>query len=253
MNCHDAQTMMHGYLDGELDPSVSLQYQQHVGACPACSKALAEQQAIQTTMKADSLYFKAPEQFRNRLRASLRKQSGAPSSRLAVRFPRIWVAAAAGIAACIGVGFLMARFVFAPAVHERLTQEVASAHIRSLQVPKRIVDVPSSDSHVVKPWFNGRLDFAPPTRDLQKQGFPLVGGRLDYLNGRPVAALVYGRREHIINLFVWPEDGSESGAIQQETRQGYNLIHWSKAGMNFWIVSDLNPAELNELTQLLRE
>lgn len=133
-----------------------------------------------------------------------------------------------------------------------MTSEVASAHIRSLQA-KHVVDVVSSDRHEVKPWFNGKLDFSPPTPDLENEGFPLVGGRLDYLDGRPVAALVYRRREHLINLFVWPDAGTESGDIRRETRQGYHLVHWSKAGMNHWLVSDLNPAELNELAQRLGE
>src|SRR3984957_2685890 len=116
MNCHDAQTMMHGYLDGELDPSVSLQYEQHIGACPACSKALAEQQAMQTAMKADSLYFKAPANLRDRLRASLKKQSGARR----IRLPMRWIAAAACIALCIGLGFGLARIAFPPSIHDRL-------------------------------------------------------------------------------------------------------------------------------------
>jgi anti-sigma factor RsiW len=133
-----------------------------------------------------------------------------------------------------------------------LTQEVASAHIRSLQA-EHIVDKPSSDRHEVRTWFNGKLDFAPPTPDLEKEGFPLVGGRLDYLNGRPVAAVVYRCREHLINLFVWPDSGSESRDVQRETRQGYHLVHWSKAGMNYWIVSDLDPTELNKLAQRLRD
>ena len=248
MNCHDAQSVMHGYLDGELDPSMSLQYEQHAGECPACGKALAAQQALQAEMKADSLYFKAPQDLRDRLRASLKKQCSTGS----VRLPLRWLAAAACVAFFIGLGIVLARFVFTPSVHERLTDEVASAHIRSLQA-KHIVDVPSSDRHEVKPWFNGKLDFSPPLPDLEKQGFPLVGGRLDYLNGRPVAALVYRRREHLINLFVWPSSGTEPGDVQHETRQGYHLIHWSKAGMNHWIVSDLDPTELKELAQRLRE
>jgi anti-sigma factor RsiW len=246
MNCHDAQLVMHGYLDGELDPSVSLQYEHHIGECPACSKALAEQRAMQTAMKADSLYFKAPANLRDRLHASLKRQSRARP----VRFPWRWVAAAACVAFCIGLGFLLAQFTFTPSVHERLTQEVASAHIRSLQA-KHIVDIEGPDRHVIKPWFNGKLDFSPPTLDLEKEGFTLVGGRLDYLNGRPVAAVVYDRREHHINLFVWPNSGTESGDFQRETRQGYHLVHWSNAGMNYWLVSDLNPIELNDLARLL--
>jgi anti-sigma factor RsiW len=248
MNCHDAQSLMHGYLDGELDPSVSLQYEQHVGECPACANALAEQHVIKAAMKADSLYFKAPDSLRDRLGASLKKQSRARSIRLPLR----WAAVAACVALCIGLGFLLAQFTFTPSAHERLTQEVASAHIRSLQA-KHVVDVPSSDRHEVKPWFSGKLDFSPPTPDLDKEGFPLVGGRLDYLNGRPVAAIVYGRRQHLINLFVWPSSGTESEDIQRETRQGYHLFHWSKTGMNFWLVSDLDPTELNDLAQRLRQ
>jgi anti-sigma factor RsiW len=248
MNCHDAQAVLHGYLDGELDPSVSLNYEQHVGACPTCGKALAEQQALQAEMKADSLYFKTPAILRDRLRRSL-KQQYRPEP---VRFPWRLGAAAACVAFFIGLGFLLARFTFTPSAQERLTQEVASAHIRSLQA-LHIVDVPSTDRHEVKPWFNGKLDFAPPTPDQEKEGFPLVGGRLDYLGGRPVAAIVYSRREHLINLFIWPDSGSEPGDMQQVTRQGYHLVHWTKAGMNHWLVSDLDPMELKELAKRLRE
>jgi anti-sigma factor RsiW len=249
MNCQDGLTLMHGYLDGELDPSVSLQYEQHVGACPVCSKALAEHQALQEQMKAAPLYFKAPDKLRERVRLSLRKQHGVRLSRLPVLR---WVAAAACVIFLIGLGFVLARFAFAPSGNARLTQEVASAHIRSLQ-EGHLVDVRSSDKHTVKPWFSGKLDFSPPTPDLKQQGFPLVGGRLDYLDGRPVAALVYGRRAHLINVFIWPDSGNEPGEMRQETRQGYHLIHWSKGGMTYWVVSDLNAAELNEMVQQLRE
>jgi anti-sigma factor RsiW len=248
MNCHDAQTMMHGYLDGELDPSVSLQYEEHASQCSACRKLLAEHQALQGQMKAPSLYFRAPADLRERVLSSLRKQRRP-------RFPNTllrWVAAAACILFLLGAGFLLARLAFAPAEPERLTREVASAHIRSLQ-EEHLVDVRNSDSHKIKPWFAGRLDYSPTTIDLKAQGFPLVGGRLDYLNGRPVAAIVYRRRDHLINLFVWPSSGSESDAIHQDRLQGFQIIHWSKAGMSYWLVSDLNATELNEMAQALRE
>jgi anti-sigma factor RsiW len=248
MNCHDGQSMMHGYLDGELDPSVSLQYEQHVGACPVCGKTLAEHQALQAQRKAAPRYFKAPGALRERVRSSLRQRHVAHLPHI----PWRWVAAAACVVLSIGLGFLLAHFAFTASVNERLTQEVAAAHIRSLQ-EGHIVDVRNADNHKVKPWFNGKLDFSPPTTDLKQHGFPLVGGRLDYVDGRPVAALVYGRREHLINVFVWPDSGSEPGEIRQETRQGYHVVHWSKAGMSYWVVSDLNPAELNEMVQRLRE
>jgi anti-sigma factor RsiW len=246
MNCHDAHAVMHGYLDGECDPSVSLQYEHHVAECPACAKAVAEQQAIQAEMKADLFYYKAPQALRDRLHASL---GGQHRTRF-TRFPSRWLAAAAGVAACIGLGFLLARLAFAPAMPEPLAQEIASAHIRSLQAD-HLVDVRSSDRHTVKPWFTGKLDFAPQVADLAQEGFPLVGGRLDYLEGRTVAALVYRRRNHDVNLFIWPASAPDPTEIRRETRQGYQLIHWSKAGMNYWLVSDLDPTELNELAERL--
>jgi anti-sigma factor RsiW len=135
-----------------------------------------------------------------------------------------------------------------PSQGELLTQEVLSNHLRSL-MPGHLTDVPSSDQHTVKPWFAGKLDFSPPVQDLSSQGFSLVGGRLDYLEGRPVAALVYQRRKHFINLFVSPTSG-EPGQ-QGVARQGYNLIHWTRSGMTFWAISDLNSAELQEFARLI--
>jgi anti-sigma factor RsiW len=248
MDCHDAQTLMHGYLDRELELTAVLQYERHVQECPACAKGLGEQQAMQKAVHADALYYKAPDRLRERLRVSLRKQGG----RRAVRFPIRWVVAAACVVFFVGFGFLLAQFTLAPSAHERLVQEVAYAHIRSLQVDHK-VDMPSSDQHTVKPWFNGKLDYSPPTPDLRKQDFTLVGGRLDYLDSRPVAALVYSRRDHFINVFLWPAAANEVSEPRRDARQGYQIINWTKGGMNFWVVSDLNPAELNELVQILRD
>lgn len=111
------------------------------------------------------------------------------------------------------------------------------------------MDVVSSDQHTVKPWFNGKLDFSPPVKDLAAQEFPLIGGRLDYLSGHSVAALVFRRHKHIINLFVWPAKEGDSKAASVQPSQGYNLIHWSEAGMVFWAVSDLNDKELMEFVR----
>lgn len=137
-----------------------------------------------------------------------------------------------------------------PAADELLANEVLSSHVRSLMA-NHLADISSSDQHTVKPWFAGKLDFSPPVEDFAKQGFPLIGGRLDYLENRPVAALVYERRKHLINLFVWP--GSESDVpTKTVSRQGYNLIHWTQSHMTYWVASDLDKSELQEFIQLVQ-
>jgi anti-sigma factor RsiW len=246
MNCDDAQSLLHAYLDVELDPPTVLQYEQHLRECPACARTLAEQKALQTAMTAGSLYYQAPAHLHQRLRSSLQGQSRRPQ-----RFFWRSLVAAACLLLCAGLGFVLARVEFTSSRDDRLIQEVAASHIRSLQW-KHLVDVPSSDKHVVKPWFNGKLDFPPPVVAPSTKDFPLLGGRLDYLDGRPVAALVYKRRAHFINVFLWPGPANEDTEPRRDTYRGYQLIHWSRAGMNYWIVSDLDPRELHDLAEQLR-
>jgi anti-sigma factor RsiW len=140
-----------------------------------------------------------------------------------------------------------------PSGEELLAQEIVSDHVRSLQMPGHLTDVLSSDQHTVKPLFDGKVGFAPPVKDFAGQDFRLYGGRLEYLNNRAVATLIYQRRLHYINLFIWPSEqagSTEEVAIQ---RQGYNLIHWSGSGMNFWAISDLNTVELREFARLVQQ
>jgi anti-sigma factor RsiW len=145
----------------------------------------------------------------------------------------------------IGRGWL------APNQDALLVQEVQTAHVRSL-ITSHLTDVNSSDQHTVKPWFSGKLDFSPPVTDLASQGYPLQGGRLDYLNNRSVAALVYQRNKHLINLFIWPStDGNQAPRIS--TYNGYHLMHWSQSGMNYWAVSDLSLSELQSFVQLVQQ
>jgi anti-sigma factor RsiW len=132
-----------------------------------------------------------------------------------------------------------------------MAQAALDSHLRSL-MPGHLTDVQSTDQHTVKPWFNGRLDYSPPVSDFAQQGFPLTGGRLDSLNGRTVAVLVYQRRQHLINVYVWPAPGSPDATAIESARQGYNMFHWTRAGMNWWVVSDLNGDELKTFANLVR-
>jgi anti-sigma factor RsiW len=142
-------------------------------------------------------------------------------------------------------GLVILQLARSPAREDRLAREVVSSHVRSL-MQKHLLDVKSGNGHVVRPWFNDKVDFAPRVPDFEPDDFTLLGGRLDYLDERPVAALVYQRRQHIINLFVWPDTGAQAGQV---VRQGYNLLNWSQGGMTFWAVSDLNFAELEDLAR----
>jgi anti-sigma factor RsiW len=230
VNCTEVLGLLDAYLDGELDLAHSLEFETHVESCAACGAVLERRRALQSAI-ARAPYFSAPE--------SLRRKIAAPTLR---RMPYRWMALAAGIAA---LGLVLWR-VGAPAASP-LDGEVAAAHVRSLQV-NHLMDVASTDRHTVKPWFAGKLDFAPNVEDLTAQGFPLAGGRLDYLDGRAVAALVYRRRQHTVNVFTWPSQGADSAA-RAESRQGFNLVHWARAGMEWWAVSDASAADLEELAR----
>jgi anti-sigma factor RsiW len=162
-----------------------------------------------------------------------------------------WLPAVAVLLVVTTIGALFVMNSFRSSHQQLIASAVLAGHIRSLQ-PNHLIDVPSSDRHTVKPWFQGRLDFSPPVPDLSELGWTLVGGRLDYLDGRPVAVIVYQRRMHNINVFLWPNRGSTDDAIRQEEAQGYQILHWDGAEMTYWVVSDLNKAELLEFARALR-
>ena len=162
-----------------------------------------------------------------------------------------WLAVAGSLAVAAIIITVLVFIQSGPARDDLLAQEIVSSHVRSLMA-NHLNDVASSDQHTVKPWFEGKLDFSPPVTDLTARGFPLVGGRLDYIGNRPVAALVYQRRQHFINLFVWPSADESESRSKMGIRQGYNLIHWNRAGMSYWAVSDLNINELQEFAQALQ-
>ena len=233
--------------DGELDAAEAAALMAHRALCPICQAAGTELAAARELMRED-LYEKLPEAARGRILGRLAAARPASPSRGPWQsLWRWWRQAAAGFAlgAAAAAGLLL--LVLSPA-EEGLADQVLAGHLRALQ-PGHLEDVASTDRHTVKPWFDGRIDFAPPVKDLAAQGFPLLGGRLDYLAGRPVAALVYRRDKHIINLFIWPAERAADAPLRTVERQGYNIVHWSASGMRLWAVSDLERDQLRAFAE----
>ena len=243
MSCQEIAGLIHGYLDGELDLVRNLEIESHLRECIACARTYENLQILQTAMKDRSFRFDPPADFESRLRSSVGREASADNRKPS--WGRRWLigALAAVLLVLVISGLAILRRV--PPADDLLAQEIVSSHVRSLMA-SHLTDVATSDQHTVKPWFDGRLDFSPPVKDLAAQGFALIGGRLDYIDNRPVAALVYQRRQHSINLFVWPAASQSNPTQRASVRQGYNLIHWTSAGMTFWAVSDLNLTELQE-------
>jgi len=253
LSCQITQEFIHAYVDGELDLARSLEVEQHMQECQACVKAYRSQTALRSALKESSLYHSAPARLEKRIRSSLRREAKSEVGRRSFGSRLLPIGVA--LAFVLVMAFVIWRAV--PGLRrsgdEIVAQEIVSNHVRSLQLDSHRADVISSDQHTVKPWFDGKLDFAPPVRDFASQGFPLIGGRLEYLNNRAVAALIYQRQKHYINLYIWPVDQSNATGEVAAKRQGYNLLHWANSGMNYWVVSDLNGVELHEFAQLVQK
>ena len=244
MNCEETQALLSAYVDGELDLVRSLEIEKHIETCPACALTVRNQQTLGAALRADSLYYRPPQHIEERVRAAMRSQTRTKR----INWPILAVAASLLLA---GV-FVdrMVRFASRPAPQTLVAQEVLDSHLRSL-MPGHLADVQSSDRHTVKPWFSGKLDFSPPVADFAAEGFPLTGGRLDSVNGRTVAVLVYQRHQHLINAYVWPSPNSANSSVTATTLQGYNILHWTHAGLEWWLASDLNTQELEGLANQL--
>jgi anti-sigma factor RsiW len=241
MNCKEADALMDGYFDGELDLVHSLELERHLAECATCSAQLDRRRTLRASLAASPLRYRAPESAKVALRAALDAEGG--SNVVSMPSRRRFFPVAGSIAAALIVGITAYSLVHTAG--DSQDEEVVDAHLRSLMAA-HLTDVASTDQHTVKPWFAGKLDFSPPVRDFSADGFPLTGGRLDYLDHRPVAALVYRRNQHVINVFVWPNPGSDE-APRASSRNGYNVVRESKSGMEFCLVSDLNRAELQDL------
>jgi anti-sigma factor RsiW len=253
MTCQESARLLPGYFDSELDLVHTLEIEDHLRACAACNSALEADRALRATIARSNLRFSAPPMLARNVRAAMANEFP-PEKSAQKSWTWNWsLAAAAALIFCAVLTWkLVPGAVGTPKNSaEVVAGEAIADHIRAL-MPGHLSDVESTDQHTVKPWFDGKLDFAPPVENFAAQGFPLIGGRLDYLDHHPAAALVYQRRKHFISVFLLPATGEADRAESQTTQRGYNVISWTRGAMNYWLVSDLNPAELEELAKLLR-
>jgi anti-sigma factor RsiW len=245
MDCKRADNLLDAFLDSELDPLHSLEIEAHLRECQRCTNALQSRRRLQEALRTHLPTYTAPPDLRRRIHRAAK-----PAMRFNFR--------ALALAAALLLAVSAATWITAAAVlHPRpdpnaqLALAVESSHLRSLQ-PGHLTDVLSSDQHTVKPWFAGKLPYTPPVQKLDDQGFPLIGGRLDVIDGQPVCALVYQRRKHTINLFIWPTSESDTSPQPTTTSTGHHILHWNSAGMTWWAVSDLSAEDLQTFASALR-
>jgi len=244
------EAQLDAYLDGELAAVDARELEAHLAQCPECARFRDGRLELRAAITAGIPTFQAPAGLRERVRAAVGAAAGARAPR---RFALRGVWSPLALAASLAVVALGSwQLGVRRAAGETLADDVLTSHIRSL-MPGHLTDVLSSDQHTVKPWFNGKLDFSPPVYDFPGRGYPLLGGRLDYVDGRTVAALVYGRRQHLINVFLWPAARRPAAVPATRTRQGYHLLHWATADYTYWVVSDLGLPELGDFAGLLRQ
>jgi len=267
VNCEDIRNLMAANLDGELDPVTSQKVAQHLRECQKCEQAHEVETAMAHAISQVAPYYKAPLELRERIQASLRETIGVTSRQrateedsLAVRRPEAarravffdlpwnWLALAAAIVLGAIISSILLPRLQQPGSDQFLATQLIANHVRSLMA-NHLTDVVSSDQHTVKPWLDLKLDFAAPVMDLSGQGFPLIGGRLDYLDNHSAAALVYQRRKHFINLFIWPITPADSKAQTTMAREGYHLVHWTDGDFTYWAVSDVNVNDLQSFKE----
>jgi len=247
MNCDELNNQLEPYLDGELTLSDRRDVDAHFVVCINCTNKIETLRTLQQHIRGEN-YQKVPSGLKNSIQNKLRDATG-EQSKQSNRFAWLGLGGGALVTGSLATWALMT-FVFLSPLHTQLADAVIASHISALMVD-HATDVKSSDSHTVKPWFNGRLDFSPPVKDLSAHGFKLIGGRLDYLQGQTVAAMVYQRRAHIINAFIFKnKDVALTTNPISMQRHGFNLVYWQQAGLNFWLISDLNLKELHQLAQL---
>jgi anti-sigma factor RsiW len=249
MTCQQTNSLLNAYVDGELDSVGTMAVETHIRGCASCLTDVENLHGLAAAIENGALRFKAPACLKRDVRAAIRAAN--PEAKSFVFYWR-WASVLASAVLIIAVTWAGTAYSARSSEETLLLNDIVSSHIRSMMA-NHVTDVSSSDSYNVKTWFSGKLDYSPPAKDLAEQGFRFIGCRLDYLDNRSVAALVYQRSRQVINLFVWPSNSSALRGLQQLSRQGYNLIHWTRSGMTYWLISELNLTELNECARLLKE
>jgi anti-sigma factor RsiW len=249
LNCELAETTVHGYFDGELDAVRSAEFEHHLETCPECQAELRDIQSLRKQIQESELFAQASSELRDRIREQITRETNParvklPGSR------RLFVISALGALAAVAALAVIFTGFQSHNQSTRISAELIDAHVRSLQ-PGHLTDVLSTDQHTVKPWFDGKLEFIPPVADFSQQGFPLVGGRLDVIDGHNVASVVYSRRKHLINLFVWPYEERETNLAASGSRKGYNWLGWRSNDLQFCLISDVSTPDLRELKDLV--
>ena len=245
MTREEARRLLHAYVDGELDAAKSLELEAHLAENPAARAACEQLREMSAAIRDRAEYHAAPPSLAARLRASVPAAPEKAPRRAA--WPG-WLKPAAAFAAVALLTWGVAILSLRPGEDERIAQEVLASHVRAT-LGNRMFDVASSDQHAVKPWLSARLAFSPPVADVSAHGFELQGGRLDYIGGQSVAVLVYKRRQHLIDVFVWPVEAQKTE--RELARDGFNIERFALGGMSFWLVSDLNRNELGDFARLL--
>jgi len=251
MTCDEVRQLLHAYIDDELDIATALQIEKHLPDCPKCREEMEAAQAAGRAAAQPGIYYPASSALRDQLKKAIRSEIGEPEIPPRAEFSAPWwkrPMALAGLAAAL-ILIIGSIVLFLPRTAPRVQiADLVGSHVRSLEAD-HLLDVESTDQHTVKPWFAGKIEFSPPVVDLSAEGFPLIGGRLDYLEQQKVAALIYRRNKHVINLFIWP--GQTSPEV--DAMQGFNLIRFECKGMVCWAVSDLNAGELQQFVDLFTE
>jgi anti-sigma factor RsiW len=252
VTCEDIRKLLNPYADGELGLTQGLEIEDHLRGCDGCRRELESIRALRKAIMENATYHDAPDDLEVGVRAAAGLRSRAQADREPYLPPFGWgLIAMAAIVALVLV-FMKESFPSAYSIADLTTREVVDDHIRSLMA-NHLTDVASSDQRVIKSWFDGRIDFVPQVRDLAAQGFALAGGRLDYVNGHQAVAIVYRSDGRTINQLMWPMPNQPDSPAAVQTRYGYNIVHWTKDGMAYWAVSDLEPERLEDFARLVRE